>query len=173
MGNKPSARAVGPRNAHLPHRRLLRRPNRGWVKNINPEVQISNHGIPSWPGLMVICGLVVGQKCLENEPLTSKRNGQMQHGSIAILQNNPAGGIKAPLCSEKFKVQGSKFKVFIFSLQYSIFTVFVAFTRVYLGVHTITDVLGGAALGIAAYLLADILWKRIPEKFKKKLGVME
>ena len=111
MGNKPSARAVGPRNAHLPHRRLLRRPNRGWVKNINPEVQISNHGIPSWPGLMVICGLVVGQKCLENEPLTSKRNGQMQHGSIAILQNNPAGGIKAPLCSEKFKVQGSKFKV--------------------------------------------------------------
>jgi len=41
---------------------------------------------------------------------------------------------------------------------YAGFAVLVAFSRVYLGVHTLWDVLGGMILGIAGCLLAEAAW---------------
>jgi len=42
---------------------------------------------------------------------------------------------------------------------YLAYAVFIAFSRVYLGVHTITDVASGLALAFFACVLAEILWK--------------
>ena len=39
------------------------------------------------------------------------------------------------------------------------YAIFVAFSRVYLGVHTITDVAAGLALAFLACVLAELLWK--------------
>ncbi len=50
---------------------------------------------------------------------------------------------------------------------YTIFAIFVAFTRIYLGVHTMFDVLGGMVIGILGYLVVEIVWEKIPEDFKK------
>ncbi|VVC00771.1 Undecaprenyl-diphosphatase [uncultured archaeon] len=42
---------------------------------------------------------------------------------------------------------------------YLIYALFIAFSRVYLGVHTITDVASGLALAFLACVLAEMLWK--------------
>lgn len=42
---------------------------------------------------------------------------------------------------------------------YLAYAVFIAFSRVYLGVHTMTDVASGLALAFFACVLAEILWK--------------
>ncbi len=41
------------------------------------------------------------------------------------------------------------------------YAVFIAFSRVYLGVHTITDVAAGLALAFFACVLAELLWKQM------------
>ncbi len=44
---------------------------------------------------------------------------------------------------------------------------FIGFTRIYLGVHTLADVLGGMALGITAYYGLELAWRHLPENLKK------
>lgn len=41
---------------------------------------------------------------------------------------------------------------------YAIFALFVAFTRLYLGVHSLEDVSAGLALGVLGYYIVDIIW---------------
>jgi len=53
---------------------------------------------------------------------------------------------------------------------YTIFAVFVAFTRVYLGVHTLFDVFGGMAIGILGNSVVEIAWGKIPSDFKKPVS---
>lgn len=43
---------------------------------------------------------------------------------------------------------------------YLLFALFVAFSRVYLGVHTIPQVMAGLALAFFACVLAEIIWRR-------------
>ena len=50
---------------------------------------------------------------------------------------------------------------------YTLFAVFVAFTRIYLGVHTFFDVFGGMILGVAGYLVLEMAWERAPDSLKK------
>lgn len=50
---------------------------------------------------------------------------------------------------------------------YTVFAIFVAFTRVYLGVHTLFDVLGGMVIGILGYTIVEIVWEKVPMDFKK------
>ncbi len=52
---------------------------------------------------------------------------------------------------------------------YSLFALFVAFTRVYLGVHTFFDVLGGAVIGIMSCAILGFVWEKIPATFKKRV----
>jgi membrane-associated phospholipid phosphatase len=40
------------------------------------------------------------------------------------------------------------------------FAIFIAFSRVYLGVHTVDDVLAGLVIAPIAYQLVDLLWKK-------------
>lgn len=40
------------------------------------------------------------------------------------------------------------------------FAVFVSFTRVYLGMHSVDDVLAGLVVAPIAYQLVDLLWKK-------------
>ena len=42
-----------------------------------------------------------------------------------------------------------------------IYAIFVAFTRIYLGVHSFEDIAGGVALSPLVYFTADKLWKKI------------
>jgi membrane-associated phospholipid phosphatase len=51
-------------------------------------------------------------------------------------------------------VGGSSFPIY---LSYALF---VAFSRVYLGVHTITEVAAGLSLAFLACVLAEMLWRR-------------
>ena len=44
---------------------------------------------------------------------------------------------------------------------YLIFALFTAFSRVYLGVHTITEVMAGLALAFFACVLAEIFWRKM------------
>jgi undecaprenyl-diphosphatase len=44
---------------------------------------------------------------------------------------------------------------------YFVYAVFIAFTRIYLGVHSFEDVAGSVALAPFAYYASDILWSRI------------
>ncbi|MBI5222809.1 phosphatase PAP2 family protein [Candidatus Micrarchaeota archaeon] len=53
---------------------------------------------------------------------------------------------------------------------YVLFAFFIAFTRIYLGVHTVLDVLGGAIIGILGCLLIDVLWKYLPLTLKTPLS---
>jgi len=49
---------------------------------------------------------------------------------------------------------------------YALFALFVAFTRIYLGVHTSFDVLGAIFLGITGYAVITLLWERMPTALK-------
>jgi hypothetical protein len=51
----------------------LKRLNRGWVKNICPEVQTSNHGNPPRREPQVIRALIKAAECLMNEPFTLRK----------------------------------------------------------------------------------------------------
>lgn len=53
---------------------------------------------------------------------------------------------------------------------YSVAAAFVAFTRVYLGIHSMFDVVGGAAIGIVAYVVLDFIWKAASVEYKIKLA---
>lgn len=44
---------------------------------------------------------------------------------------------------------------------YLIYALFIAFSRVYLGVHTITDVASGLSLAFFACVIAEITWKHM------------
>lgn len=55
---------------------------------------------------------------------------------------------------------------------FAIAAAFVAFTRVYLGVHSAFDVLGGAVLGIAAYIVLDFTWTTLPRRYKDRLSLL-
>ncbi len=44
---------------------------------------------------------------------------------------------------------------------YLAYALFIAFSRVYLGVHTITDVAAGLALAFFACVIAELAWKRM------------
>ena len=50
---------------------------------------------------------------------------------------------------------------------YTAFALFVAFTRVYLGVHTLVDVSGGMVLGVLGYLFVGMAWEKTPEGLKR------
>jgi undecaprenyl-diphosphatase len=43
---------------------------------------------------------------------------------------------------------------------YFIFAIFIAFSRVYLGVHTLEDVFAGLVIAPVAYQTVEILWKK-------------
>ncbi len=47
---------------------------------------------------------------------------------------------------------------------YFMYAIFVAFTRIYLGVHTFEDVAGSIAFAPLAYYLADGIWRKIKGK---------
>jgi len=53
---------------------------------------------------------------------------------------------------------------------YVLFAAFVAFTRVYLGVHVLMDVIGGALLGIFGCLAIMMIWEKLPPKIKDPLA---
>lgn len=53
---------------------------------------------------------------------------------------------------------------------FALFAIFVAFTRIYLGVHTFFDVLGGAIIGASAYLLIQIVYQKLPVQIKSSFG---
>lgn len=46
---------------------------------------------------------------------------------------------------------------------YLAFALFVAFTRIYLGVHTFEDVAGSIALAPFVYYITDVIWKKFEE----------
>ncbi len=55
---------------------------------------------------------------------------------------------------------------------YTAFAVFVSFTRLYLGVHKILDVLGGVLIVliyVGDYFMADLLWSKAASDF---LGII-
>lgn len=43
---------------------------------------------------------------------------------------------------------------------YMLFAIFIAFSRIHLGVHVFRDVAGALIIGLIAYNITDILWKR-------------
>jgi undecaprenyl-diphosphatase len=49
---------------------------------------------------------------------------------------------------------------------YFLFALFVAFSRVYLGVHTFEDVLAGLVLAPIAYQTVELIWKHKPKSIK-------
>jgi len=52
---------------------------------------------------------------------------------------------------------------------YAALLIFVAFTRLYLGVHTLLDVVGGFTLGICGYALFEFISKQIFKKNETKI----
>ncbi len=44
---------------------------------------------------------------------------------------------------------------------YFLYAIFIAFTRIYLGVHSFEDVAGSVALAPFVYYVADLAWKKI------------
>lgn len=50
---------------------------------------------------------------------------------------------------------------------YAVFAIFVSFTRIYLGVHNVWDVIGGMVLGVIGVLVLELIWKKMSQKFKK------
>lgn len=52
---------------------------------------------------------------------------------------------------------------------YLLFALFVAFSRVYLGVHTMTEVMAGLALAFFACVLTEIIWGRVGWKMPKEV----
>ena len=53
---------------------------------------------------------------------------------------------------------------------YVAIAIFVGFTRIYLGVHTAADVVGGALLGILFVLVIDLCWQKIPKSLRKSVS---
>lgn len=106
----------------------------------------------------------------------------------AYAESRPCWGsasqLKLPYCPEDYAFpSGHTLFSFVFagaSLGTSFFPLFfilaiiVAFSRVYMGVHTITDVTGGVVVGLAAYFAADALLRAlyprmVPESERRKL----
>ena len=54
---------------------------------------------------------------------------------------------------------------------YLIYALFTAFSRVYLGVHTITEVMAGLALAFLACVLAEIVWRKMRWKLPEQLHI--
>jgi len=54
---------------------------------------------------------------------------------------------------------------------YLAYAVFIAFSRVYIGVHTITDVASGLALAFFACVLAEILWRQMKWELPREIHV--
>jgi len=53
---------------------------------------------------------------------------------------------------------------------YAILAFFVGFTRIYLGVHTLGDVLGGMALGVLGYYIITLGWEKMPLPIKERFS---
>lgn len=54
---------------------------------------------------------------------------------------------------------------------YLIYALFTAFSRVYLGVHTITQVAAGLALAFFACVLAEMLWRALKLSIPKEVHI--
>ena len=54
---------------------------------------------------------------------------------------------------------------------YLLYSLFIAFSRVYLGVHTITEVAAGLALAFFACVLAEILWRKMKWELPREVRI--
>ena len=52
---------------------------------------------------------------------------------------------------------------------YLIYAIFIAISRVYLGVHTISDIAAGLALAFFACVLAEMLWRALSLPIPKEV----
>ena len=78
-------------------------------------------------------------------------------GKIACPQDYSLPSLHA-LLAFTLAVSALGNRSFAIYLPYAVFT---AFSRVYLGVHTITDIAAGLSLAFFACVLAELLWKRM------------
>ncbi|MFH1286075.1 MAG: phosphatase PAP2 family protein [Candidatus Micrarchaeota archaeon] len=119
-------------------------------------------------GVLLLIAVVYAAKSYYAQPrpcLTQDVRYPCEAGEPTSYQSFPSGH-----AAVSFLLVAATLGTPVFAL-YLILAFLISFTRLYLGVHTLNDVVAGIAIGIAVYALAEIIVNRFIEVWKKwKLG---